>query len=138
MTIFQIGQRVRLRSTGEELTVAKHAGSSHRPSLVCEDDNPESDWRICAPADLEPVTAAAPVQVTVVAELHEIAGDLDERRLHIHANAIRAVIARLGWETIAVDQLLASAAVLAAHAPGVQVDARTTGDRLLSVVGEQC
>ncbi|MFI6368659.1 hypothetical protein ACIBG0_38755 [Nocardia sp. NPDC050630] len=148
MTLFHIGQRVRLRSTGEELTVAKFAGSSNRPSLVCEDDDPESDWRICAPADLEPVNEPepqrlrlaskpeVPAQVTAVAILHQLAKDLDGERRTDYADRVRAVIAKLGFETIALDELLAEAAVLAAHAPGVQIEARATGDRLLSVVGE--
>jgi len=182
---FHIGERVRLRHTGELLTVAKFAGGSDRPRIVCEDDDPDSDWRICAPADLEPVTDESadavaaqafcpncggrnghhllvhirhgnggghnercpkglrsvsmpevPAQVTAVAALHQLAKDLDADRRTDYADRVRSVIARLGFETIAVDELLAEAAVLAAYAPGVKVDARATGDRLLSVVGE--
>ncbi|MEV0031391.1 hypothetical protein [Nocardia sp. NPDC050793] len=111
---FRPGDRVRLRATGEILTVEKIAGSLDRPRLACIDNRPDSDWRICAPADLELVTAEPPVDVAAAAGLVELARDLEfigERDLAARA---RAIMAQLGYEAAAVDQLHADVVVEAA------------------------
>ncbi len=81
--------------------------------------------------------AEVPAQITVIAALHKLATKLDGDGRTDDANVLRAVIATIGYETIAVDRLLAEATMLAASAPGAQVDARATGERLLTLVGEQ-
>ncbi|MFI6368898.1 hypothetical protein ACIBG0_40005 [Nocardia sp. NPDC050630] len=141
---FGIGERVRLRTTGEELKVAKYAGSLDRPRLVCTDGDPDSDWRICAPEDLEAVAydptvelATPPVNLAPAAALAALAQEMEFMGHREWAEQARAIVPHFGYLVVAVDAARAEATMLAAHAPGVQVDARTTGDRLLSVVGEQ-
>ncbi|WP_406234974.1 hypothetical protein [Nocardia sp. NBC_01009] len=141
---FRIGERVRLRTTGEDLKVAKYAGSLDRPRLVCTAADPDSDWRICAPEDLEAVAydptaepGTPPVNLAPAAALATLAQEMDFMGHHEWAEQARAIVPYFGYLVVAVDTARAEATMLAAYAPGVQVEARTTGDRLLTVVGEQ-
>ena len=64
---FAPGDRVRLRATGEYLTVDQVVPSWNKTTVVCESDDPDSDWRICTPGDLEPVGASEDSRYALIA-----------------------------------------------------------------------
>ncbi|WP_063129352.1 hypothetical protein [Nocardia fusca] len=60
------GDSVRLRTSGELLTVTELAGSTDRPTIVCRDDVPGSSLRFCQPSDLEPVELDGPTELDLI------------------------------------------------------------------------
>ncbi|MGW0006048.1 hypothetical protein ACWDT6_19690 [Nocardia grenadensis] len=63
---FRPGDSVRLRTSGELLTVTELAGSTDRPTIVCRDDVPGSSLRFCQPSDLEPVALDGPTELDLI------------------------------------------------------------------------
>ncbi|MBF6291839.1 hypothetical protein [Nocardia farcinica] len=75
-----------------------------------------------------------PVHLAPAAALAALAVDLEFEGLTRLAARARAICRQLGYLAVAVDQLSADATMLAAHAPGVTVEARAAGERLMAVL----
>ncbi|MGV9818386.1 hypothetical protein [Nocardia xishanensis] len=85
---------------------------------------------------LMPTNLTPPTVVTAAAGLAELARDLEFDGHPEHAARARAIMAHLGYEAVAVDQLHADVTMIAAYGPGVGAGALSTGAQLLEAVGE--
>lgn len=84
-----------------------------------------------------PMKPAQAVDTAVpAAALAELARDIEFAGLPQLAARARAIVAYLGYTAESLDQVRADLTMLAAHAPDVTVNARTTGEQLLEVVSE--